>query len=184
MPETIQPASITQEVRRRYLTYALSVITARAVPDVRDGLKPVQRRILYTMYNDLHLTADGRPRKCAKIVGDVTGNYHPHGTLAAYEALVRLAQPFVMRVPLVDAWLHAHLAAARFEPARSQGKAAFVRQAAPELPAALFDRPKTGFYIPVMEWLDAETARLRPGRRSRRLALQVLEEMGIWSKPD
>jgi asparagine synthase (glutamine-hydrolysing) len=89
-----------------------------------------------------------------------------------------------LRVPLVDAWLRTHLAAAQFEPARSHGKAAFVRQAAPELPAALFDRPKTGFYIPVMEWLDPETARLRAGDRSRRLALRVLEEMGVWSKPD
>ncbi len=102
MPETIQPVSISQETRRRYLNYALSVITSRALPDVRDGLKPVQRRILYTMYHDLHLHADGRPRKCAKIVGDVTGNYHPHGTVAAYEALVRLAQDFMMRMPLVD----------------------------------------------------------------------------------
>jgi DNA gyrase subunit A len=102
MAETIQPASIVEETRHRYLHYALSVITSRALPDVRDGLKPVQRRILYTMYNDLHLHADGRPRKCAKIVGDVTGNYHPHGGAAAYEALVRLAQDFVMRVPLVD----------------------------------------------------------------------------------
>src|SRR5437879_7145746 len=102
MPETIQPASLTEETRKRYLNYALSVITSRALPDVRDGLKPVQRRILYTMYHDLHLHADGRPRKCAKICGDVTGNYHPHGTTAAYEALVRMAQDFVMRVPLVQ----------------------------------------------------------------------------------
>jgi DNA gyrase subunit A len=102
MAETIQPASIVEETRHRYLHYALSVITSRALPDVRDGLKPVQRRILYTMYHDLHLHADGRTRKCAKIVGDVTGNYHPHGGAAAYEALVRLAQNFVMRVPLVD----------------------------------------------------------------------------------
>src|SRR5437868_3663563 len=101
MAETIQPASLSQEARRRYLTYALSVITSRALPDVRDGLKPVQRRILYTMYHDLHLHFDGRPRKCAKIVGDVTGNYHPHGTIPAYEALVRMAQDFVMRMPLV-----------------------------------------------------------------------------------
>lgn len=101
MAENIQPASLSQEARRRYLTYALSVITSRALPDVRDGLKPVQRRILYTMYHDLHLTFDGRPRKCAKIVGDVIGNYHPHSDDAAYEALVRLAQDFVMRVPLV-----------------------------------------------------------------------------------
>src|SRR3984885_11073197 len=94
-------ASLAIEAERRYLTYAVSVITSRALPDVRDGLKPVQRRILYTMYNDLHLTFDGRTRKCAKIVGDVLGNYHPHGDIAAYEALVRLAQDFVMRVPLV-----------------------------------------------------------------------------------
>lgn len=89
-----------------------------------------------------------------------------------------------LRVPLADAWLHRHLAAADFEPAKSQGKAALVRQAAPELPAALFDRPKTGFYIPVLEWLDPESARLRPGSRSRRLALKVLEEMGLWPTPD
>src|ERR687884_528265 len=101
MAESIEAAPLTQETRKRYLTYAVSVITSRALPDVRDGLKPVQRRILYTMYHDLHLTFDGRPRKCAKIVGDVTGNYHPHGTAAAYEALVRLAQDWVMRVPLV-----------------------------------------------------------------------------------
>src|SRR5262249_30128165 len=102
MPENVLPVSITQETRRRYLNYALSVITSRALPDVRDGLKPVQRRILYTMYHDLHLHADGRPRKCAKIIGDVTGNYHPHGNDPAYEALVRMAQDFVMRMPLVD----------------------------------------------------------------------------------
>lgn len=101
MAETVVPASLSEEIQHRYRIYAMSVITSRALPDVRDGLKPVQRRILYTMYHDLHLTAEGRPRKCAKIVGDVTGNYHPHGTTAAYEALVRLAQDFVMRVPLV-----------------------------------------------------------------------------------
>src|SRR5207253_10109304 len=100
--ENIQPVSIVEETRHRYLHYALSVITARALPDVRDGLKPVQRRILYTMYHDLHLYADGRPRKCAKIAGDVTGNYHPHGNAAVYDALVRLAQDFVLRMPLVD----------------------------------------------------------------------------------
>jgi DNA gyrase subunit A len=100
--ETIVPASLHSETRERYLIYAMSVITSRALPDVRDGLKPVQRRLLYTMYNDLRLTFDGRPRKCAKIVGDVTGNYHPHGTSAAYEALVRLAQDWVLREPLVQ----------------------------------------------------------------------------------
>src|SRR4249920_2886309 len=102
MPETIQPVSISDETRRRYLNYALSVITSRALPDVRDGLKPVQRRILYTMYHDLGLRADNRPRKCAKIVGDVMGNLHPHGDSAIYEALVRMAQSFVMRMPVVD----------------------------------------------------------------------------------
>jgi asparagine synthase (glutamine-hydrolysing) len=89
-----------------------------------------------------------------------------------------------LRVPLADAWLRRHLAAARFEPARSQGKAALVRQVAPELPAELFERPKTGFYIPVLEWLDPETARLRPGSRSRRLALKILAETGTWRTPD
>ena len=102
MAETIHPASLAEETRKRYLNYALSVITSRALPDVRDGLKPVQRRILYTMHHDLGLRAGERPRKCAKIVGDVTGNYHPHGGAAAYEALVRLAQSWVMRAPLVD----------------------------------------------------------------------------------
>ena len=101
MAETIEIRSLRQEVETRYRNYALSVITARALPDVRDGLKPVQRRILYTMFNDLHLTFDGRPAKCARIVGDVTGKYHPHSDDAAYDALVRLAQNFVMRVPLV-----------------------------------------------------------------------------------
>lgn len=101
MQENIQTVSLKDQTRERYLIYALSVITSRAIPDVRDGLKPVQRRILYTMFNDLRLAFEGRPRKCAKIVGDVTGNYHPHGTTAAYEALVRLAQDFIMRAPLV-----------------------------------------------------------------------------------
>ncbi len=102
MPEDIQSVSIIQETRRRYLNYALSVITSRALPDVRDGLKPVQRRILYTMYYDLGLRADSRAIKCARIVGDVMAKYHPHGDDALYEALVRMAQDFVMRVALVD----------------------------------------------------------------------------------
>ena len=86
----------------RYLNYALSVITSRALPDVRDGLKPVQRRILYAMFQNLHLTAGARPRKSAAIVGDVLGKFHPHGDLAAYEAMVRMAQPFALRYPLVQ----------------------------------------------------------------------------------
>src|SRR6266481_6999055 len=99
--ENIQTAILSETTKERYRIYALSVITSRALPDVRDGLKPVQRRILYTMYHDLRLHFDGRPAKCAKITGAVTGNYHPHGTVPAYEALVRMAQSFVMRAPLV-----------------------------------------------------------------------------------
>src|SRR5262245_28517119 len=101
MAEDIQQVSIVEETRHRYLHYALSVITSRAPPDVRDGLKPVQRRILYTMYNDLHLQFDRQFRKCAKICGDVTGNYHPHDDITVYDALVRMSQNWVMRAPLV-----------------------------------------------------------------------------------
>src|ERR1700726_690489 len=101
MAETIHPVSITEETRRRYLNYAVSVISSRALPDVRDGLKPVQRRILFTMFQELHLYPDGRPAKCARIVGDVTGRFQPHSGDAAYDALVRLAQDFVMRERLV-----------------------------------------------------------------------------------
>lgn len=95
-------ASLSDEAQRRYLHYALSVITSRALPDVRDGLKPVQRRILYTMHHDLHLRSDAKYRKCAAIVGDVMGKYHPHGDSAIYDALVRMAQTFTLRAPLVD----------------------------------------------------------------------------------
>jgi DNA gyrase subunit A len=90
-----------EAAQARYLNYALSVITSRALPDVRDGLKPVQRRILYTMWQQ-NLTADVKHRKCAKVVGDVMGNYHPHGDAAIYETLVRMAQAFSLRVPLID----------------------------------------------------------------------------------
>ena len=100
--DSIEDASLVVEAQRRYLNYALSVITARALPDVRDGLKPVQRRILYTMYNELRLRSDTKHRKSAAIVGDVMGKFHPHGDTAIYDALVRMAQPFTMREPLVD----------------------------------------------------------------------------------
>jgi DNA gyrase subunit A len=93
--------ALHEAAQERYLNYALSVITSRALPDVRDGLKPVQRRILYTMWQQ-NLTADAKHRKCAKVVGDVMGNYHPHGGDAIYETLVRMAQPFTLRVPLID----------------------------------------------------------------------------------
>jgi DNA gyrase subunit A len=94
-------APLHEIAQNKYLNYALSVITARALPDVRDGLKPVQRRILYTMWQQ-NITADSKHRKCAKVVGDVMGNYHPHGDASIYDALVRMAQSFSLRVPLVD----------------------------------------------------------------------------------
>jgi DNA gyrase subunit A len=100
--DRIQYVPLSQETRRRYLNYAMSVISSRALPDIRDGLKPVQRRILYVMYDGLRLTADSKPYKCAKIQGDTTGNYHPHGGQAVYEALVRMAQDFTLRYPLID----------------------------------------------------------------------------------
>jgi DNA gyrase subunit A len=90
------------ETQRRYLNYALSVITSRALPDVRDGLKPVQRRILFDMWNDLRLTPDAKFRKCAAVVGDVMAKYHPHGDTAIYDALVRMAQDFSLRYPVVE----------------------------------------------------------------------------------
>ncbi len=95
-------ASLMTEARRRYLNYALSVITSRALPDVRDGLKPVQRRILYAMFNDQHIYPDAKHRKSATVVGAVIGRYHPHGDVAVYDAMVRMAQPFSLRLPLVD----------------------------------------------------------------------------------
>src|SRR3984957_5264828 len=97
----IQPVNIEEEMKKSYLDYSMSVIIGRALPDVRDGLKPVHRRILYTM-QQMGLYPNRSTRKCARIVGDVMGKYHPHGNLAVYDALVRLAQPFAMRYPLVE----------------------------------------------------------------------------------
>ena len=97
----IQPIALHQEMQRSYLEYAMSVIVGRALPDVRDGLKPVQRRILYAMH-ELGLTPDRPYRKCARVVGDVLGKYHPHGDQAVYDALVRLVQTFASRHPLLD----------------------------------------------------------------------------------
>src|SRR5258705_2643178 len=95
-------APLHEEARRRYLNYALSVITSRALPDVRDGLKPVQRRIIYGMFQDHRLTHEAKYQKCAKVVGTIMGQYHPHGDVAIYDALVRMAQDFSLRAPLVD----------------------------------------------------------------------------------
>ncbi|MBD2548484.1 DNA topoisomerase 4 subunit A [Microcystis elabens FACHB-917] len=99
--ERVQPIALHQEMQRSYLEYAMSVIVGRALPDVRDGLKPVQRRILYAMH-ELGLTPDRPYRKCARVVGDVLGKYHPHGDQAVYDALVRLVQTFASRHPLLD----------------------------------------------------------------------------------
>jgi DNA gyrase subunit A len=99
--QQIEPVSLRDAAQDRYLNYSLSVITSRALPDVRDGLKPVQRRILFAM-SQLGITADAKPRKCMFVCGNVTGNYHPHGDVSVYDALVRMAQPWAMREPLID----------------------------------------------------------------------------------
>ena len=99
--DRIEPIGIEVEMQRSYLDYAMSVIVGRALPDVRDGLKPVHRRVLYAMY-DSGFRPDRAQVKCARVVGDVMGNYHPHGDSAIYDTLVRLAQPWAMRYPLVD----------------------------------------------------------------------------------
>ena len=100
-PQGVAPISIEDEMRQSYLSYAMSVIVSRALPDVRDGLKPVHRRILYTM-DENGFTPDKPYKKSARIVGDVMGKYHPHGNLAIYDALVRMAQDFSLRLPLID----------------------------------------------------------------------------------
>ncbi len=100
-PSDVRPVSITEEMKRSYLDYAMSVIVARALPDARDGLKPVHRRILYSMHEQGH-TPDKKYVKSARVVGDVMGKYHPHGDQAIYDALVRMAQDFSMRLPLID----------------------------------------------------------------------------------
>jgi DNA gyrase subunit A len=97
----IRPVSITEEMKKSYLDYAMSVIVARALPDARDGLKPVHRRILYSMHENGH-TPDRKYVKCAHVVGDVMGKYHPHGDQSIYDALVRMVQDFSMRLPLID----------------------------------------------------------------------------------
>ncbi len=99
---SVRPANIVDEMQTAYLDYAMSVIVSRALPDVRDGLKPVHRRILYAMAHDLYLTHDKPHRKSARIVGEVLGKYHPHGDVAVYDAMVRMAQDFSLRYPLID----------------------------------------------------------------------------------
>src|ERR671924_943695 len=98
----IETRELEQEMRSSFLDYAMSVIVSRALPDVRDGLKPVHRRVLYAMH-EAGLQPNRPTRKSARVVGDVMGNYHPHGDSAIYDALVRMGQPFSLRYPLVDA---------------------------------------------------------------------------------
>ena len=99
--QVITESELVREMQTSYIDYAMSVIVGRALPDVRDGLKPVHRRILYSMYEG-GLTHSNPYKKCATAVGDVLGHYHPHGDAAVYDALVRLAQDFSLRVPLID----------------------------------------------------------------------------------
>ena len=99
--QDIKTVSIEESIKTSYLDYSMSVIIGRALPDARDGLKPVHRRILYAM-NDLAISSRSPYKKSARIVGDVIGKYHPHGDTAVYDALVRMAQPFSMRIPIVD----------------------------------------------------------------------------------
>ena len=99
--EMIFPTNILTEVPQAFLDYAMSVITDRALPDVRDGLKPVHRRIIWSMFEEGNVQEKAH-RKSAKAVGAIMGNYHPHGDLSVYDAMVRLAQPFSLRYPLID----------------------------------------------------------------------------------
>lgn len=101
-PTTVIPVPLDETTRQRYLNYALSVITSRALPDIRDGLKPVQRRILFSMFHNHRLTPDRPPIKSAKVVGSVIGEWHPHGDVAVYDAMARMAQPWSLRATLVD----------------------------------------------------------------------------------
>ncbi|MEE4210593.1 MAG: DNA gyrase subunit A, partial [Parvularcula sp.] len=101
LPAGVSSVSISSEMEKSYLDYAMSVIVSRAIPDARDGLKPVHRRILWSMHQT-GFTPDKKHRKSANVVGDVIGKYHPHGDTAVYDALVRMAQDFSMRLPLID----------------------------------------------------------------------------------
>ena len=113
----IEPIEIQEEMERSFLDYAMSVIVQRALPDVRDGLKPVHRRILWGMF-DQGLRPDRARAKCARVAGDVMGKYHPHGDAAIYDALARMAQPFSLRHPLID--FHGNYGSPDFEPAASR----------------------------------------------------------------
>ncbi|MGC2126677.1 MAG: DNA gyrase subunit A, partial [Methylovirgula sp.] len=136
-------------MRRSYLDYAMSVIVSRALPDVRDGLKPVHRRILYSMYEN-NYTPDRAYNKSARVTGDTMGKYHPHGNLAIYDALVRMAQPFSMRLPLID----------------GQGNFGSVDGDPPAAERYTEVRLATAA-IPLLDDLDAETVDFQPNYDGR-----------------
>src|SRR6476646_5941907 len=126
----VEPIEIQEEMERSFLDYAMSVITARALPDARDGLKPVQRRILYGMYAE-GMRPDRPHRKCANAVGEVMGKYHPHGDSAIYDALARMAQDFSLRYPLIDG--HGNFGSPNDRPAAARYTEARLSQLAMEL---------------------------------------------------
>ncbi len=154
LPKNLTPINIEDEMQRSYLDYAMSVIIGRALPDVRDGLKPVHRRILFGMH-EMGLRPTAHTRKCAKIIGDVMGKYHPHGDVPIYDALVRMAQPFTMRYPLVDG--QGNFGSVDGDPPAADA----VHRGAP---APIADR--------LLEDIDKETVDFRPNyddsRRSRK----------------
>ena len=154
--QNIIPINIEDEMRRSYLDYAMSVIIGRALPDIRDGLKPVHRRILYAM-SEMGLSFNRAYRKCAGIVGEVLGNYHPHGDIPVYDALVRMAQDFSLRYPLID----------------GQGNFGSVDgdpPAAYRYTEARLSRIDTA----LLEDLDKETVDFRPNFDERRVEPEVL----------
>jgi hypothetical protein len=152
----VTPRSIEREMKESYLTYALSVIHSRALPDVRDGLKPSQRRILVAM-NDLNLGPRAKYRKCAKIAGDTSGNYHPHGEAVIYPTLVRMAQDFSLRYPLID----------------GQGNFGSIDD---DPPAAMryTEARMSGIAVELMADLDKETVDLEPNYDNTRMQPIVL----------
>lgn len=154
--EIIQDRPIVREMKESYLTYALSVIHSRALPDVRDGLKPSQRRILVAM-NDLNLSPRAKYRKCAKVAGDTSGNYHPHGESVIYPTLVRMAQDFSMRYPLVD----------------GQGNFGSI-DADPPAAMRYTEARMTGISMELMSDLEKETVDLEPNYDDTRTQPTVL----------
>ena len=150
------PRSIEKEMKESYLTYALSVIHSRALPDVRDGLKPSQRRILVAM-NDLNLSPRAKYRKCAKVAGDTSGNYHPHGESVIYPTLVRMAQDFSLRYPLVD----------------GQGNFGSI-DADPPAAMRYTEARMAGITMEVLSDLDKETVDLEPNYDETRMQPTVL----------